>query len=225
MKKKINYKKLLLLVPFVLIYMVVLHVCSNAYHADWEKNKSYLWIFKNSIKNQIDPSFSSSWVRKSDVINNYLYMGHYVITVWDFKYLSSLNLNDIFINSNVESKKIDLDHLKGEILDPGCNPETVIKYGVEIHEKMQINLDDSSEIIKKINANNYKGFYGIVNNVTLSNESNQECIQFLYPDGRVPTLLIIYKSTNGLYLIKVESNDNKDYKFDENILEIFNLKK
>lgn len=223
-KTKLNVKRILLITVFIFISLSLFHYCSNAYHGSWKKSKNYMWIFKDSIKNKINTDFSFSWYRKSDVCSYFIYNGHYPITVWDFKDLPSLELNNITINSHTVFKKIEIGFGKGVILNPNSNPKVAVNFGATFLNKLKINLDDSSKIIRTISTKNYKGFYGIINRMTLTNSSNKDCIQFLYPDGPIPTLLILYKKNLDLYLIKVESNDNAHYKFDENILKIFNLK-
>jgi hypothetical protein len=222
---KWNSKRLWIAIFAVMISLLIFHVCSNVHNGDWKRSKDYLWIFKDSIKKDIDTNFTYSWVKKRDIYNHFIYQGHYLITLWDFKDLYKLDLDDAIINSNVTLDKLDTYYGKGEVLNSKSSPKIAIRFGRTFHNKIKINLDNNSEILKKIETKNYKGFYGVVNEMTFTNESDEDYIQFIYPDGKIPTLLIVYKKLTGFYIIIIESNDNLNYKFDDKILEILNLNK
>jgi hypothetical protein len=224
---KINWysKKLWIAIIAVLIFALFFHIRCNKHSEDWNMSKDYMWIFKDSIKKDIDTTISFSWVNKRDICNHFIYKGHYLITLWDFKDLYPLNLNDVVINTNVTIKDIDTYYGKGEVLDSKGSPKTVVKFGRTFHTKININLDYNSKIINNLSSKNYKGFYGIVNEMSFTNESEEDYIQFIYPDGKIPTLLLLYKNMNGFYVIIIESNDNINFKFDDTILEILNLEK
>jgi hypothetical protein len=225
MTVKWNSEKLWIAIFAAMISLLVFHVCSNTHSADWKRSKDYLWIFKDSVKKDIDTNFNFSWIKKRDIYNHFIYKGHYLITLWDFKDLYPLGLDNVIINTNVTLDKLDTYYGKGEVLNSKSSPKTAIRFGRTFHNKIKINLDNNSEILKKIETNNYKGFYGVVNEMTFANESDEDYIQFLYPEGRIPTLLLLYKKSPELYMIIIESNDNINYKFDEKILDILNLKK
>jgi len=222
---KWNSKKLWIAIFAAMISLLVFHICSNTHSGDWKKSKDYMCIFKDSVKKDIDTTISYSWIKKRDICSHFIYKGHYLITLWDFKDLYPLDLNDVYINTNVKIKDIDTYFGKGEILDSKSSPKTVIKFGRTFHTKLKINLDDSSKVLKTLISKNYKGFYGIVNEMSFTNESDEDYIQFVYPEGKLPTLLIAFKKMTGFYVIIIESNDYFNYKFDDNILGILNLNK
>jgi hypothetical protein len=203
---------------------MIFHVCSNLHSVDFNKGKDYMWIFKDSIKNDIDTNYRFSWIKKRDICNHFIYKGHYLITLWDFKDLYPLDLSDASINSNMIVPDVDTDYGKGEVLNSESSPKTIIRFGITFNSKININLDDSSKIIKKLFSSNYIGFYGIVNKMSFTNESNEGYIQFVYPAGKMLTILLLYKTENRFYVLIVETNDNINYKFDDNIIDIFNLK-
>lgn len=224
---RINWysKKIWVAIFAVIISLLLVHLCSNAHRGNWNKSKEYMWIFKDSVKKDIDTTISFSWIKKRDICNDFIYKGHYLITLWDFKDLYSLDLDDVIINSNVTINDIDISGGKGEILNSKSSPKTVVKFGKTFHTKIKISLDASSTILKNISSNNYKGFYGIVNKMSFTNESDDDYIQFIYPDGKIPTVFLAYKNKSGLYLIIIESNNNTNFKFDETILDILDIEK
>ena len=220
-----NSKNLWLTIFAVIIFLIIFRLCSNVHSGDWEKPKDYMWIFKDSVKKDIDTTFYFSWVKKRDIYNHFIYKGHYFITLWDFKDLYPLDLDDVIINSKVSLDELDTSDGKGEVLNSKSSPKIAIRFGRTFHNKIKINLDNNSDILKRIEKENYKGFYGIVNKMTFSNGSNEDCIQFLYPKGKEQTLLLLCKRNPEVYLIIIESQDSINYKFDENILNILDLEK
>lgn len=193
------------------------------HHTTFSPPKDYLWLFKDSTKTYVDNRFAFSYYKESDYQNSYCYKNQYTITIWEFNALHSFELKDASINLNVNLQDIDISYGKGEILNSKSNPKTVIKYGTTFNSKINISLDNNSSILKDIESKNYKGFYGIVNRMAFTNEKDEDYIQFVYPEERIPTLLLLYKSSKGFYIIIVESHNAK-YTFDETFTEIFNLK-
>lgn len=193
------------------------------HHHDREMGKNYMWIFKDSIKADIDTFVRSSWVKERDIKNSFVYKGNYPITVWDFKDLYSADLKDASINSNVNIPDLDISWGSGEILSSNCNPQTYVKYGPTFDNKINVNLDSASIIYKNIESENYKGFVGLVNRMAFTNGKNENYILFNYPDKIEKTLFLLYKSSRGFFVIIVQSN-NKKYVLDESLINIFNLK-
>jgi hypothetical protein len=181
--------------------------------------KQYMWAFKDSIKQDIDTNYCVSCVTKKDVYNSFLYKKNYV-TVWEFKDLGSAELNKMNIKQN-----INLDDIKfnsGEILNKGGDLEINIKYGFAFKNAMTVNVDDLSKIQRTFEGANYKGFYGSINKMSLSDEKGKPQIVLNYTKGLTPTVFLLYKGHQSFYLIMINPIDTKK-PFDENIINIFNL--
>ncbi len=181
--------------------------------------KDYLWIFKDSIIPDLDTNFCYSYIRKEDVYNNFHYKEDYNIIVWEFKDFSNLKLDSIKIY-----EKTNLDDLQirsGVTLNSGSDLEIAIKWGLAFNNSLRVNLDKYSTVDRYILSNNYKGFYGSINNMTLSNKKNEHQILLNNTNGKTPTLFLLYTGHSSFYIIMINSAEA----FDEQILNILNLSK
>lgn len=187
-----------------------------SHSADWQTYKQYMWIFKDSVRNSVDTNFSYSFVKKKDVYTNFHYRSINLL-LWDFKDVIISNLSKVTINHN-----INLDDVKfgsGEILNKGSDMEITIKYGFAFNNNININLDRYSKIERNIEGANYKGFYGVINRLALSDEKGKQQILFDYTNGQTPTVFIVYKGCNSFYIIMI----NSEQPIDENIINMLNL--
>jgi hypothetical protein len=205
------------------ILYFVIHIYENIPQNDLKLANSYMWVFKDSVKADMDTLFRFSEVNKRYIKNDFVYKEHYPIEIWDFKDLYSLDLKDVIIHKNINLPDLDINYGKGAILDAKCNTRKQIIYSSSFDSRININLDESSTIIKTIESRNYKGFYGIVNRMAFTNGKGEDYLLFDHPKGKQQTLLLVYTSLKGTFVIIVGTND-KAYTFDENIINIFNLK-
>jgi hypothetical protein len=176
-----------------------------------------MWIFKDSVKSDIDTNFCYSYLKKRDVYNNFHYKGTYNIIIWEFKDLSIAELKKATINQNV-----NLDDVKfgsGEILNKKSDLEITIKYGFAFNYTMNVNLDGYSKIERNFEGANYKGFYGSINKISLSDEKGEHQILLDYTKGQTPTVFLLYKGHQSFYLIMI----NSEKPLDESIINILNL--
>ncbi|MDP4206737.1 MAG: hypothetical protein Q8859_12170, partial [Bacteroidota bacterium] len=181
------------------------------YHIELCNPKPYLWIFKDSARNDIDPNCVTGCIRKKDALYIYYYKKEYNIAIWEFKDLHNAKLKNITIKQNV-----DLENLKfesGEILNRKCSPEYTIKYGPLFDYGMDINLDKDSKIDKSFETSKYKGFCGSINKMSFSNEKGKHLVLVNYVKGIKSVLFLLYKSKRSLYVIIIQS----DKPFDEKI--------
>jgi hypothetical protein len=118
-------------------------------------------------------------------------------------------------NANLENVRFR----SGQILNRHTDLEINIKNGFVLGNSIKVFLDEYSKIEKNIQGDNYKGFYGFINKMTLSDEKDCHQIIFDYTKGRTPTLLILYKREQSLYLIMFNSENS----FDEDIINVLNL--
>ena len=127
-----NLKKVtgILLSPIViLILILIFYIGLNSHKFDWNTtSKKYYWIFKDSVIGDIDSNFNFSLVKERDIFNHFIYKGHYLITIWEFKDLSNIDLNQATITSGKIIPDLDISFGKGCIFDPRGNPETILHY-------------------------------------------------------------------------------------------------
>jgi len=176
-------------------------------------------LFQDSIKSDIDPYAFGSYLRERDILYSYVCKDNYFVTIWAFKDLEKTALKDIPLNLKVNLN--DVKFSAGEIFykDLGNKPRITAKLGFTFNGVLNVNLDERTSIVKPIEAPNYKGFYGIVNNMSFTNENGEHLILFDFLSGKEPTLFLLYKGRGSFYAIFI----NSDKPFDESIIKILNL--
>ena len=225
-KIKTVIKIIILLFVLYLLYFVYV---TYWYSHDWEACKQYMWFFKNSIRNDIDPpgySICFSLVKKSDVYNIFHYVHDrdmYPIHIWEFKDLGNADINKMNINQHIDFS--DIRFRSKEILNSNSSVPVTIKYGFAFHNTMSINLDGLSKIDGTFSGPNYKGFYGSINKMSFSNEKGEHQIIFDYTDKPYktsfsPTVFLLYKGHQSFYVIII--NSKQPFK-DASIISILNL--
>jgi hypothetical protein len=180
--------------------------------------KPYLWIFKDSVKNDVDKDMFVGSIRERDILYQYILKNRYHVSIWEFKDLSEIRLNEIPINCNVDLDDVNI--MPYELLNKNESPEITTELGFSFSGSASLNIDKRSKIIKSIDTPKYKGFYGLVNKLSLSNEKGKHLIIFDYPSGNEPTLFLLYKTSTGFYVVFIDSNDGP---FDESIIHVLNL--
>lgn len=195
-----------------------LGIIRYSHSSDWQTYKQYMWIFKDSVKSDIDTNLCYSYLKKRDVYNNFHYKSIYNIIVWEFKDLSICEFKKETINQS-----INLDDIKfgsGEILNKKSDLEITIKYGFSFNSCLNVNLDQYSKIERNFEGANYKGFYGTINKMSLSDGKGEHQILLDYTKGQTPTVLLLYKGHHSFYFVLI----NSEKPFDESIINILNLK-
>jgi len=188
-----------------------------SHSSDWQTYKQYIWIFKDSAKKDINTNFCYSYVKERDVYNNFDYKDIYNIIIWEFKDLANTELKKSTINQNINLEDVKFD--SGEILNKGSDLEFTINYGFVFNSAINVNLDESSKIERTFKGANYKGFYGSINQMSLSNEKGEHQILSDFTNGLTPTVFLFYKGRQSFYIIIINSKNP----FDENIIKILNL--
>ncbi len=199
-----------------LIYVFV-GIIKNSHSPDWQAYKQYTYFFKDSVKNYIDTNFCCSFVKKTDVYNNFNYKQIFNIIIWEFKNTVSLVPENVKINQNINLN--DEKFNPGEILNKNSDLEIAIKSDFSFNNAMNLNLDFQSKIEKEFNSNKYKGLYGLINKVSLSNEYNEHQILFNYTMSKKYAMIIFYKGHTSFFIIIIDC----ERPFDENIINILNL--
>ena len=214
----------------VIIFYAIYYIYGVYHHSfHWRVVcKQYMWLFKESIKNSIDPASQSicySLVKKRDIYNIFHYhqgSNMYPMVIWEFKDMANADLNKIPINQHVDFGYIKV---RGEIFDSQSSSPVTVKYTAAFHNAMNVNLDGLSKIDGTFSGPNYKGFYGSINKMSFSNEKGEHQIIFDYSykphkDSFSPTVFLLYKGHQSFYVIIV--NSEQPFK-DASIINIFNL--
>lgn len=209
----------LTIMTILLCYFSYFIIISNkySYRIDMKNYKQYLWIFKDSALNYIDTNIFVGCIRERDVLFNYIYKDDYYIAIWEFKDVSK-DLENIFIYKN-----IDLSNLKfnsSQVLNRDGSPEFTVRFVPFFQKKMDVNIDQYSEIKQEFKSMNYKGFYGTINKVTLSNEDKQHLVLIEFPYKKENSLFLLYKKAQSFFVIIIHSEKF----FDKSIINILNLK-
>jgi hypothetical protein len=208
---------LLSIIGLYLLYKIITGI-SNLHLGSWDKPDHYMWVFKNSIVNDINEDPRYSFYTRRDVYNNYHYKDTINIIVWEFKEFVNLELNDIVFYQN--SNLADVKFSSGQTINKDSDLEITMKYRFSFDNELNIYLDANSEIQKEIKANNYKGFYGSINKMLFTNDQKSKPqIFFDYVDGSQSSLFLFYKHSTNFYLILI----NALGPLDESIIDILNL--
>lgn len=183
--------------------------------------KKLLGVFKETERKYIDSTslgFDGA-IGKNDILFNYVYKKDYYILIWRFNEMKGANLNNIIINKNINLDNVDFDY--SEILNANLNyiPKLTLKLGFSLKNTFNVNIDRESNIIRTFNSINYKGFYGSINRISLSNDTYNHVALFNYKSKHEPTAFLLYKMNENFYIILINSKKQ----FDENMLKIFQL--
>ncbi|MBC8014908.1 MAG: hypothetical protein H7X79_04100 [Sporomusaceae bacterium] len=178
----------------------------------------YMWIFNDSVKNDIDTNRFVSSIKERDLLFQYLLYSGYRVGVWEFKDLNHVELEEISINNNVDLSKVNI--IPREVINYKASPEINIELGFKFNHAIGLNIDNRSTIITPIETPKYKGFYGIVNKLSLSDGQGKHLIIFDYPDGPRPMVFLFYRTSKGFYIIYIDSINEP---FDASIIHLLDL--
>ena len=233
-KKKRRNIKLGIIAVVLACLSPYLHTCVKYYpHIEIGKYR-YITLFKDSIRKDIDTTYSGlTGIRENG--NLYYHYNYctvhkipfnkkatvYYIDFWELKDLYNTNLNTIIFKKNLSLSKVD----KGLNLTRGdYDSLPLIKSRIAYEfttSKMDVNLDYGTAIYNTIDTTNYKGFFGKVNIMSLTDENGktQILLKYKYPKK---TLFLLYKTNQSFIIIRV--NCNHDEAINENVINFFNLK-
>ncbi len=206
----------------------------NGYSGEIRKYR-YMWLFKDSIRKDVDTTFTGvlGFVRKNVSIYDYNYSKiHKIgftnkdtvlyITILELKDLGEADLRNVIIKKKqcLYDLKFKTNITFAEDSDP--KPKIITKIGFEFkNHKLDVNLDDTTEVYKTFDSTYYKGFYGKVNKMSLSDTNGEHLILFKFKES-TKTFFIIYKAKQSFYVIYV--NSNHEDLINENIIKMFNIK-
>lgn len=205
------------LIGCYLLYSVFI-IVKNRHHVEMHNYKPYLWIFNDSVRNDVDTNIFVGSIRERDILYQYILKKRYNISVWEFKDLREIKLNEIPINSNVDLSKVSI--IPYELLNKNESPEITVELGFSFSGLIGLNIDEQSKITKFIETPKYKGFYGVIHKLSLSDEKGKHLVVFDYHSGNEPTVFLFYKTSKGFYVIFINSRNKI---LDENIIKLLNL--
>lgn len=213
---KIIFSFIVSLIISFFIYFII-NTYRYHYKIDLDNFKPYYSFFKDSIKKDIDTTVFVGCIRKNDALYHYIYKKDYFIDIWEFKELGFLDLNKITIYQNVNLNNIKFQ--SAEILNKGRIPEIIVRFGPFFKNKININTNENSKIENMVKNNNYKGFYGIINKMSFSNENGKHLVLIDYKDTLEYCLVLLLKKRNSFFIINISSNQP----FNNSIYNILNL--
>jgi hypothetical protein len=196
--------------------------------------KNYMFLFKDSVKEKIDTLSYNSWVSDEDVLNHFLLYenlkntkdyyelndtsyNNYYIVVWDFKNARNMALSQIKINYHTFIGKSDF--FWGQTLDS----KSFCSYSIRMHHNIDdfmLNISNQSKIKREFSGKNYKGFYGLIDRMSLSDCQGTPQIYINFKKPETPTIVLLYKGEESLYLIQI----NATKRINENIIDDLNLR-
>jgi hypothetical protein len=197
----------------------ILNIAIYSHKLDYKNTpNTYLWLFKDSTKKDIDVSSRFSYIGEKDFYNHYIYKKSYYITIWEFKDMKLEDLKTLSFNRDLalEDSKISF----GETINVHSSPEITMQYGFVFYNSMNVNLNDDSKIDSTFQSTNYKGFYGVVNQRLSTNNEGKPCVLFNYANEKQYGVVIWYKDHGSFYLLVI----NSDKPFNsQKLIRIFNL--
>jgi hypothetical protein len=210
----------LILIPFLFAFR-------SCHHVDFKNYKDYTWLFEESIIKNIDSVFFVRCIRKSD--NLYMYNlrnvktndtihQDYQVLIWEIKPLQELDLHESRFNENVNLSECIV--FPGEVLNSKSTPQIKVKFKLNFNNTLNIDLNENSKIKKNIESTDYKGFYGEINKLSLSNNEGENIIVIDNGIENIYSLFLLYKHHGRFFLIDLTS----DKEFSETRIDLLNLK-
>jgi len=213
-KKIITICSIVIIVSY--ISYLIIQLTKYDYSNEIGDYKSFSWIFKDSIKQDIDTTFTGGHSRRTDVLHSYIYKREFFILIWEIYNLKNVKLEEIKFRENSDIDNIDL--LPEVIFDIGGDVEEHVKLGPFFKDFIEINYDKQSKILEKIEGDNYSGFYGQIKRMTFSDKT-RHLVVINCPTLR-NMLLLLYKRNDSFYILMIDSKKQ----FSASIIDILNLK-
>ena len=231
-KKKRRFIKLGIIVLVLALLSPLIHTCVKYFpHIEYGETK-YFSLLKDSVTKDIDTRFAQEIKSNGNLFDHYNYstshkLGFtdvdtvYYIDIWEFKDLNKADFNATYVKKDKMPIEIKVKTLF-KVIYKDSLPLIKERFGYEfINSKLNINIDSQTEIVKTFDTPNYKGFFGKVNSIRLTDEKGepQMLLKYKYPKK---TLFLLYKTKQSFIIIRV--NCNHDEAINENVLNFFNLK-
>jgi hypothetical protein len=179
----------------------------------------YMWVFQDSVRKDVDTSFFVGEIRERDILYQYRFKNQYLVSIWELKDLSNIQIDKIPINSNVDLSNVQIS--PSESLNKNVTPKITVELGFSLDSTISLNLDTNSKIITTIETPKYRGFYGEVNKLSISNEKGKHIIQLDYPYENPYTVFLFYKTQRSFYIIFIKAKEKVP--LDENVIQYLDL--
>jgi len=229
--KNTKYKRILTISAIILFGYIFFKFVLAHRSVFNNSNNRHAFIFKDSVLENINrPSYS--WVSEQDTLTHFIFSvnltnkkvyyelndtcNNYYIDVWEFNALKNYKLDDVFINEHSVIGKSEFIFEEG--LDGKSPCPISIRYFYKI-DGLILNLGENSKVIKELQGKNYKGFYGLIDKMSICDKKGEPQIYFNFEKQLTPTVLLFYKGHGGIFLIIIHSSR----KLDENVIKILNL--
>ncbi|WP_321516023.1 hypothetical protein [Marinifilum fragile] len=111
-------------------------------------------------------------------------------------------MDSIFYNEKLTLDEVDIR--SGEIFNPKAKNRVKIKYGYSFNKRFNLHLDKRSEIHKRFEGANYKGFSADIYKMSFSNEYGEHQILFDYLE-KIPSVVVLYKARGSFFVIIIDS--------------------
>jgi len=215
--KIIAYSCLVIIISYLIYFIGGIFI--YGYSTDWDLYKKYTFLLKDSVSSNLDWFGNSSEVGYNDVCNSFRTKDSIRIIIWDFKNLAKIDLKDVKFTQDVNLDTLEFS--RGDILFAKSDIPVTVEYGFSFDNALVINTDQYCTILSHIEKDNYRGFFGRINKLSLSNGiTNKHLILFNYKERQTPALFLLYKGHQSFYLILIDSKKP----IDEKIINILNLK-
>lgn len=204
-----------IIISYIVFVVALFIFCSHTSTiGDFE---TYSWVFKDSIKKDIDRFRVVGYSKENDVLYGYVYKNEYTVTIWELKELGIVDLNSVRINFNksILSEKLSFS----ETLYNDLNPEIDTRLGLSFKDGLNLNVSQSATIVEEFSSTNYKGFCCLTNRMVLADGKGKAQVIIRFVKGENPTLVLLSKMRGSFYFIMI--NSKKD--FDASIINILNL--
>lgn len=219
----------------ILIYLAYIFVpyLIFGHFSFYNKNENFISLLSDTAIIHVDTTLTSRLENRFDACESYFYLPNncmrelgrdylfetdtaYFITIWKFKKFEEIDINEIQFRQNQNLS--GLNTYKGEVLDSDSNEEKYVEFGYN-YNKINLNLDEKSEIKQLISGRNYRGFIAKINRISFSNEDEKHQIFIDYAPSIENVIFLIYKSTSGFFVLIINSR----YELNEKAVNIFNF--
>jgi len=230
MEKTIKISLLVVLLYIVYrigFYFIVGHT------TDWHSNEKFTYLIKKESFQHIDTSFIATARGMYDAEEEYHYYTNVdikqgvdpllllnevniCISIWKFDKFENIQLKDIKFRTKQDL--YDIKPERGEVIDSESDMRKVVAYGYN-YKTITVNTDQHSKVRDWFSGQNYKGFIGSFDRISLSNEKGKHDIYYDFVPYSENVLFLVYKSEKGFFLILIDS----DLTLDRSVLKILNL--
>ena len=216
-------KNILLLLCIVAVVYVTFKIGRIIYYSHNTEHKpiTYLWLFNDSVKADLDTFVCIGHNRRSDSYYHYLYKQKYAVSIFEYRELAFVDLKHVKFNFGNNFDDFS-DDFFGEEYNMNLYPlpETSINFELPFNNSFNLNLDSLSSIDKQVWGKNYRGFFGHIHKMSFSNSEKRNLVLLDYKLYSTPTLFLIYKYQGKFLVVLINSEES----FDEKIINILNLK-